>query len=333
MATHARFVGSGVQPLVDAVKAAGGEPGDLRAVVWQATWARGYEDVVAPAPAVRLKEEGFVVFARSIAIQRYATIMDTGHALWAVVARGVMPPLGARVRIVPAIVQHEIEWNITVLETLGLGLTIRFGVKAGETSDWTVKLREAVARIAQAEVERRKAIVVERRALVTIEPVKAFREELDALHEELRHRVDAETAGTAEERAAYERGNEKQRKAIVEECKARRLRRYNEELALLRARIPELNAGHEKRLAANSASRAAVAELEDAASRSRGVTERVSTLEHQLAAVEAAGLLVSADHDALDTLGAHDFDELSRTTELLYDLIPRRAQKRSALSG
>jgi hypothetical protein len=305
----------------------------LRAVVWQATWARGYEDVVAPAPAVRLKEDGFIVFARPIAAQRYATIMDTGHALWAVVARGVMPPLGARVRIVPAIVQHEIEWNITVLETLGLGLTIRFGVKAGETSDWTVKLREAVARIAQAEVERRKAIVVERRALVTIEPVKAFREELDALHEELRHRVDAETAGTAEERAAYERGNEKQRKAIVEECKARRLRRYNEELALLRARIPELNAGHEKRLAANSASRAAVAELEDAASRSRGVTERVSTLEHQLAAVEAAGLLVSADHDALDTLGAHDFDELSRTTELLYDLIPRRAQKRSALSG
>jgi hypothetical protein len=329
--THARFVGSGVQPLVDAVKAAGGEPGDLRAVVWQATWARGYEDVVAPAPAVRLKEEGFVVFARSIAAQRYATIIDTSHALWAVIARGNMPPLGSRVRIVPAMVQHEIEWNIAVLETLGLGLTIRFGAKAGETSDWIVKLREAITRIARAEVERRKAIVIERRALVTIEPVKHFRDELDALHEELRHRVDAETAGTAEERAAYERGNEKQRKTIVEDCKARRLRRYNEELALLRARVPELTAAHEKRLAANGASRAAVAELEDAASRSRGVTERVGTVEHQLAAIEAAGLLVSADHDGLDALGAHDFNELARTVELLYDLIPRRAQKRLTL--
>jgi hypothetical protein len=330
--THARFVGSGVQPLVDAVKAAGGEPGDLRAVVWQATWARGYEDVVAPAPAVRLKEEGFVVFARAIASRRYATIVDTGHALWAVVARGLMPPLGARVRIVPAIVQHEIEWDITVLETLGLGLQIRFGAKGGETGEWIVKLREALGRIAVAEVERRKAIVVERRALVNIEPVKPFREELDALHEALRHRIDTETAGTAEERTAYERGNEKQRKAIVDECKARRVRRYNEELASLRARVPELTAAHEQRLAATIASRAAVAELEDAASRSRGVTERVGTVENQLVAIEAAGgLLVNADLDTLDALGAHDFSELSRTVELLYDLIPRRAQKRSTL--
>jgi hypothetical protein len=333
VSTHARFVGSGVQPLVDAVKAAGADPGDLRSVVWQATWARGYEDVVAPAPAIRLKEEGFVVFARSFAPRRYATIIDTGHALWALVARGVMPPLGARVRIVPTIVQHEIEWDVTVLETLGLGLIIRFGAKAGETGDWIDKLRDALTRIADAEVERRKAIVIERRALVTIEPVKPFRDELDALQETLRLRVDAETAGTPEERAAYERGNEKQRKAIVEECKARRLRRYNEEIAKLRERIPELAAAYEKRLGSNSASRAAVAELEDTASRSRGVTERVSTVEHHLAAIDAAGLLVSADNEALDALGAADFGELSRTVELLYDLIPRRAQKRSSLTG
>lgn len=333
VATHARFVGSGVQPLVDAVKAAGGDPGDLRAVVWQATWARGYEDVVAPAPAVRLKEDGFVVFARSIAAQRYAAIVDTGHALWALITRGDMPPLGARVRIVPAMIRHEIEWDITVLETLGLGLTIRFGAKAGETSEWTFKLREALARIAQAEVERRRAIVNERRALVAIEPVKPLREELDALQEALRQRVDAETAGTPDERTAYEHSNEKQRKAIVEECKARRLRRYHEELSLLRARVPELTAAHEKRLAATVASRAAVAELEETASRSRGVTERVGTVEHQLAAIEAAGLLVYADHDALDAIGAHDFNELSHTVELLYDLIPRRTQKRAPLPG
>jgi hypothetical protein len=329
--THARFVGSGVQPLVDAVKAAGADPGDLRAVVWQATWARGYEDVVAPAPAIRLKEEGFIVFARAIAAQRYATIIDTGHALWALVARGNMPPPGARVRIVPAIFQHEIEWDVSVLETLGLGLSIRFGPKAGENGGWIKKLSDALARIAEAEVERRKAIVIERRALVAIEPVKPFRNELDALHEALRQRIDAETAGTPEERTAYERGNEKQRKAIVEECKARRLRRYNEELALLRGRIPELAAGHEKRLVATNDIRAAVAELEDAASRSRGVTERVGTVEHQLTAIDAAGLLVHADHGALDALGMADFNELARTVELLYDLIPRRAQKRTSL--
>ncbi len=331
MTAHARFVGSGVQPLVDAVKAAGAEPGDLRAVVWQATWARGYEDVVAPAPAIRLREDGFVVFARAVGPQRYAAIVDTTHALWALIARGPIPPLGARVRIVPAFVDGEIGWDVTILEALGLGLKVRFGAKAGETGEWIDHVRAALERISEAEVERRRAIVIERRALVAIEPVKPFKEELDALHDALRTRIDAETNGTPEERAAFERGNEKQRKAILDEVKARRLRRYNEEVALLRDRIPELAAAHEKRMAAVTENRAAVAELEDAASRSRGVTERVSTVENHLNAVEAAALLVTADLDALDLLGPNDFAEISRTIELLFDLIPRRAQKRTTL--
>jgi hypothetical protein len=329
--THARFVGSGVQPLVDAVKAAGADPGDLRAVVWQATWARGYEDVVAPAPAVRLREEGFVVFARTVTSGRYAAIIDTTRALWALVARGQLPPLGSRVRIVPAFAGGEIGWDVTILEALGIGLTIRFGTKGNENSAWIDRLRAALERIGDAEIERRKAIVIERRAIVAIEPVKPFKNELDALHEAMRKRVDAETAGTPEERAAFERGNEKQRKAILEECKARRTRRYNEELAKLRERVPELSAAHAIRNAAVAEVRAVIAELEDAASRSRGVTERVTTVENQLEAVETAGLLVSADLDALDALGPADFPDLSRTVELLYDLIPRRAQKRSSM--
>jgi hypothetical protein len=329
--THARFVGAGVQPLVDAVKAAGAEPGDLRAVVWQATWARGYDDVVAPAPAIRLKEQGFVVFARAIAPNRYAAIIDTTQALWALVARGVLPPLGARVRIVPAFIEGEIGWDVSVLETLELGLSIRFGPKLEETNAWVDRLRVAIVRIADAEADRRKAIVAERRALVTIEPIAPFREEVDALQEELRKRVDIETAGTPSERLAYERGNEKQRKAIVDECKARRLKRFNEEVQRLKERLPDLQAAYDLRLGANVDRRAAVAELEDAASRSRGVSERVASLESQLSAIEAAAMLVTADLDALDELGAADFAELARTIELLHDLIPRRVQKRTTM--
>jgi hypothetical protein len=326
--THARFVGSGVQPLVDAVKAAGGEPGDLRTAVWQATWARGYEDVVAPAPAARLKEEGFIVFSRGVGTERYAAVVDTGRALWALVARGPVPPLGARVRVVPAFVGGEIGWDITVLETLGLGLSVRFGQKLNETNDWADRLRDAISRISAAEIERRKAIVAERRALIMLDPVKPFAQELDALHEELRLRVEAETAGTPEQRAAYERGNEKQRKAIVEEIKERRRATYEKELALLKERIPELRAAHEKRAAALAEVRTAVADLEDAASRSRGVSERVSIVENQLDAVQSEGVLVSADLDVLDALGPADFGEISRTVELLYELVPRRAAKR-----
>ncbi len=324
MATHARFVGSGVQPLVDAVKAAGGEPGDLRAVVWQATWARGYEDVVAPAPAARLKEEGFVVFSRPINGNRYAAIVDTTRALWALVSRGVAPPLGSRVRIVPAFIEGEIGWEVTVLETLGLGLKVRFGPKQHETTAWVDHLHNALERIAEAEIERRRAIVAERRALITVEPVKPFREELEAMQEAIRQRVDAETSGSPEERLAFERGNEKQRKAIIEELKARRLKRYNDELALLRERIPELAAINEQRQKAVAENRAAVAELEDAASRSRGISERVNTVENQVDAVAAAGLLVTADLTLLDNLSGNDFNEIAATVELLYDLIPRR---------
>jgi hypothetical protein len=329
--THARFVGSGVQPLVDAVKAAGADPGDLRAVVWQATWARGYEDVVAPAPAARLKESGFVVFSRGIGDDRYAAIVDTSHALWAIVARGKMPSLGSQVKIVPAFDKGEIGWNVTVVEALGLGITVRFGAKVDENSAWAEHLRSALVRIGDAEIANRKAIVLERRSLASIEPVQPLRDELDRLHEALRLRVDAETAGTPAERAAFARGNEKQRKAIVDECKARRLRRYNEELALLREQMPELTAAHEKKALANAQSRAAVAELEDAASRSRGITERLESVENQLAAVETSGLLVSADLDVLDAVGSSEFVELSRSVELLFALIPRRAQKRTIL--
>jgi hypothetical protein len=234
--------------------------------------------------------------------------------------------------MMPAFVGGEIGWDVTILETLGLGLSIRFGAKGTENGAWVEALRAALKHIAEGEVERRKAIVIERRSIVAIEPIKPFREELDALHDEMRKRVDTETAGTLEERVAFERGNEKQRKAIVDECKSRRLRRYNEELAKLRERIPDLTAAHEKRLLVNQRVRNSLAELEDAASRSRGVTERVTTVENQLAVVASAGLLVSADIDALNRLGSNDFEEASRTVELLYDLIPRRAQKRSSMS-
>ncbi len=296
--------------------------------MWQATWARGYEDVVAPAPAARLKEEGFIVFSRAVGKMQYAAIIDTTRSLWALVTHGSAPPLGSRVRIVPAFVGGEIGWDVTVLETLGLGMSVRFGQKAGETTAWATALRYALNRIGEAETERRRAIVAERKTIMALEPIKPFREELDALHEELRKRVDAETAGTAEERIAFERGNEKQRKAVVEACRARRLRRYNEEVALLRTQIPDLQAAHDKRLALNAVTSTAVAELEDAASRSRSISERVGTVEHQLAAVEAAGLPVSADVDAIDLFGAPEFNEIARTVELLFDLIPRRAGKR-----
>jgi hypothetical protein len=326
--THGRYVGSGVQPLVDAVKAAGGDPGDLRAAVWQATWARGYEEVVAPPNAVRLKEEGFVVFSRAISENSYATVVDMTHALWALIARGVVPPAGSRVRIVPAIADGELSWDVTILEMLGLGLSIRFGPKVDETPAWIEAMRGALDRIRYFEIERRKAIVVERRALVAIEPVKPLRAVLDALQEDIRQRVEAETGGTVAQRLAFEKGNDKQRKAVLEEIKAHRLTRFNEEIARLREQIPEMTAAHERQLAAHNAGRALVAELEDAASRSRSVSEEVTIVEHRLATVVTAGMLVSADLDVLNALGAGDFVELARTIELLHDLIPRRASKR-----
>jgi hypothetical protein len=325
---HARFVGAGVQPLIDAVRAAGVDPGDLRAVVWQATWARGYDDVVAPAPAVRLKEDGFIIFARVVDAERYAAIIDTGHALWALVARGVFPTLGARVRITPAFVEGEIGWDVVILDRLGLGISIRFGARGEETNSWAGALRAAVQRIADSEVERRKAIVIERRTLVPLEPVKPFREEIAALQDQLRLRVESEAAARPAERTAFDRGNERQRKSIIDEVKARRMKIFQKESAALRARMPDLQAEYAQRQVSNAEILTSMAELEDAGSRSRGITERVDTIANQITAVEAGELLISCDPDKFAALGPSDFDEISNTVGLLNDLIPRRAQKR-----
>jgi hypothetical protein len=325
--THARFVGSGVQPLIDAIRDAGGDPGDLRAVVWQATWARGYDDVVAPAPAARLKEQGFVVYTHPIDHRTYATIIDTTRALWALIARGQPPPLGSRVKIVPTIQDGVMGWDIHVVDVLGIGLRIAFQTGPREGPVWAERLQNAINRIAVAEVERRQAIVNERRTIIGVAPVKPFREELDALHEAMRKQVDAETAARPDERAAYERGNEKQRKAIIDEVKRRRVERYNEELEALKARIPELREDHERRLAALAESNRAISELEDAASRSRGITERIALVESRLKEVRESSLTVIADFELLDALGPSDFEDIAHTVELLFDLIPRRTKR------
>jgi hypothetical protein len=329
--THTQLVGSGLQPLIDEIKAAGADPGDLRALVWQATWARGYEDVISPVPVLRQKKEGFVILTRSFDRDRYAVIIDTAQALWALVVTGVAPPVGSRVRIVPASFAGQFRWEVTVLEALGLGLSIRFGPKLDETELWANSLRGALARIGNAEIQRRKAIVVERRWLVTVEPVPPLRQQIHDLEEHLRQRVDRETAATPEERLAYERGDEKQRKATVHLCKTRRLTRYTEELARFKDSIPDLTAVYNERLAANAEAQATVARLEDSASESRGLTARLAIVEQQLDVVSSAGLLVGADLRLLDGLDSARFAELSATVELLHDLIPRRATKRAGV--
>ena len=328
MTIHSHFVGAGVQPLIDAVRATGADPGDLRAAVWQATWARGYEDVVAPAPAARLKQDGFIIFARVIDARHYAAVVDTGRALWALVARGDFPKLGARVRVAPAFVAGEIDWDVTILETLGLGMSIRFGARGDETNSWVDALRVALQRIATAEVERRKAILIERRALIPLEPVKPFREEIEALQEQIRQRVEAEGAARPAERAAFDRGNEKQRKSIIDEVKRRRMHLFETESAALRARMPELQAENAARQVSNAEILASMGELEDAGSRSRGITERVDAIASEITTVEAGQLLVSCDPNTFEALGPADFDEISSTVELLKDLIPSRAPKR-----
>jgi hypothetical protein len=44
--------------------------------------------------------------------------------------------------------------------------------------------------------------------------------------------------------------------------------------------------------------------------------------------VRDSTLAVYADLEAIDALGSADFDEIARTVELLFNLIPRRTVKR-----
>jgi hypothetical protein len=324
---HARFLATGVGPLIETIVAAGGDPGDFRTTAYEAAWSRGYDDVQVPAPSVMLAAEAFVIVSRAIDASRNASIIDTGTELWAIIARGVPPPAGARVRV-SASGHVDAPWTLRVLERLCSCIRLHFDLTAASHGNgaWIENLRAELETIRETEALNRQSIEAQRRALPPLITVASIATEVDKWHRALKSRIEHEVVPTDAEREQYDRGNDRVRKSILDACTARRLERYRTELARLRDDLPTLRAERERRIAVNDRISHAIGRLEEAWTASRAVTERSMIMDRELDAIERAELPAEwLTPQAGERLPS--FAELARTVGLLHALIPQRTHR------
>ncbi|MFN2459220.1 MAG: hypothetical protein ABR591_00805 [Candidatus Velthaea sp.] len=327
MGIQARVTARGIQPIIDALTDAGEDAGPLRTTAWEAAWCRGYDDVAIPAPVLSVSIEGYAIVAQHLAHRRIALIVDAGTELWALIARGPLPQPGARVRLSATCV-HDAPWEVKAVHNLGLGLRLRFGLVAPAARlPWVEDLRTSLRGMREVEARNRRTLDARRAALGPLEAVPSLAEELHERERGLRARVEAECAPNADERAAFELGSEKARAKVVAAYATRRRERYDAAMAQLHADVPALSAARDARVAANARLHRALTELETATAASRTIVKRIEILERQLEALEHSGLHAEWNPGERLAAGPVRFEELARTIDVLFGLIPRRARR------
>jgi hypothetical protein len=319
---------------VEALVRPGLSAGEISAAMWHAAWTRGYAETSLPIAEYTARYDGFVVFSQPVAAGGGCVILvDCTDALISFHAGGEPPPLAARVRVTPALRDSDVVWSVHVMQRLGLGISVSFAnvPRGANPNGWADRLRTTVHEIRAREIQRRSAINAQRRGIAFTDAPASFRDEMAERHRELKDRVEAIHAPTPQDREQFERANERQRKRLIADRSVRRLAAYNAEVAALTAQIPALRADYDRRARENLAARAAIARLEDAASASRSVSERSNAVLSRIDAVERAGIhVLGYDEPASNIDDPALFAEIDRTTELLHDLIPKRAHKLAA---
>ncbi len=299
MKRYTRVAGNGIAPLAERVRAAGLPSSDLSAILWNAAWSRGCDeiDVLIPEPGFRI--EGFVLYARSTFEDEHILLLEAQGKVHGFIARGATPPIGARVRIAAGLTTGGGCWNVAVTERLGGGITVSFvaGTDAAQHG-WVESARAVLRSIVEAEAQRRLTIDATRRALPIPEPVLTLPDDLRMRHAALIARVDSETAPTPAERATLERAPSPVRRALLADITARRLARYRSDVQAFQAMVPALVAEREARINANTTVRIALQALEDDAARSRALGERAAVALHQLDTIERASLCISGFNPA-----------------------------------
>jgi len=327
--SNARNALTGVQTLIEAMIAGGTSPSESRAAMWQSTWSRGYDDVAIPLTRPDVIVYGSVIFTHRIGSRACIAIVDDGEQAWGVIAAGDPPPLAARVRAVPDYGSGP-PWALTVVDRPSFGLRPVLAPDASTVaSRWIDDLRAALARIREREVARRTVVDARRRSLPFLARVQPLRDELRRRHDELKARIELETAPTREELNAFNAASESARRKIVADRSARRLARYRQELEQFRLALPAFLAEREARIAATVDLRVMAQQLEDTKAQSRGITDRTFAIEDRLEAIERSGLVVTGDPgEALQRTDSALIDEIERTVLLFHALLPRDKQRK-----
>jgi len=328
--SNARFQSNGVDALIDALSAAGETPGDIRDHLWQAAWARGYQDIVIPLPMPETKIEGFVVLERQYSAKTTVVCVDDGERLIGIIGELPTVALGAKVRIVP-LYGAAMMWSMKVLATLGCGLQIRFDENERAETAWIDRLRACLLKVRETETAVRRQIELDRRRIQFVTPPQPFRTEMEAADKELRERVLAGGYSEEEKRMLAKAKTQDAMQKVVAIRNKRLVEEYRAEVARFREQIPELRAAYDKKMEEYAEFRKAIDLCNDVDAASRSVTEASLKASEMLAAIETAVLNVRAvGLDRIEENPKGNFHEMISTIELLFELLPKRLQRSAA---
>jgi hypothetical protein len=298
--------------------------------LWAVLWSRRYDDVDEPVWG-DVSYGGILAFAR---VFEHATLLgvDAGEAFVVFRSADPPPPIGCRLRVLPAAPD---QWRFVEIQPLGLGIEVRFD-DPGTPADtaWIATLRGGVRRLRELLDARRDQLASRRTALgglnqpSSVEDV--WREELAAISD----RVAVETDFTAQEHTELLRAKTKgprvadqEEHRLVAARKQRFTERGNAEVARFREeRWPAIRDRATAECEKYAAYRAEVLKLEDALQRIRGLTDRCVKAAAMLDALERAALPVRGmAFDAARLEEASYAEDVLRTIELLHAAIPLRA--------
>ncbi len=330
--TTPRYRRSSVRAVLETMTQDHAVAAEAHDALWAVLWNRRYDDVDEPLWLPDAAYTGILVFARIIDPETTLLAVDGGEAFLAFRAAGEPPPIGSRVRILPA---SRERWRIAETIPLGLGIDLRFDDHTQVTeSAWIAPLREGIRKLRELLDQRRERLTARRAQLGALnEPPSVeeiWREEISAISD----RVTLATEYTPQEHAALARARAKgARSADEEEHKiiAARKRRFaergNEEIARFKEeQWPAIRDRAQAEVRKYADYRTEVVRLEDALQRIRTLSVRANNVAAALDRIERAGFRISKlEFDPARLEEAEYAEELLRTVELLHAAIPLRA--------
>ena len=302
--------------------------------LWAVLWSRGYDDVDEPVWLPDSSYTGVLAIAHAFGDDVLVSGVDTGEHFIVCRGTGAAPPVGSRVRVVPA---ARDQWRFAEIHPLGLGIALRFDDQTPASGDqtWLGVLRDGIAKLRallDAKRERLTARGAQLGALSEPAPLEQiWRDEISAITD----RVTLQTEYTPQEHAALAKARTRGARSFDEEqsrVHAARKRRYTEaaNAEVVRFRENDWPAIRERataELQKYAEYRTEIVRVEDAMQRIRLLIARTTHAVQMLDAIERTGFRVSGltfEPERLDDPAYAD--ELLRSVELLYGAVPRRAQ-------
>ncbi len=302
----------------------------MRDHLWQAVWARGYQDVLVPLPMPDTKIEGFIVLERAYSAKHTLVCVDDGERLIGLLDEFPAVTLGSKVRIQP-LYGIDVKWSMKVLASIGCGLQIRFDENERAETAWLDRMRNCLLKIREIELAVRRQIEIDRRRIQFVTAPQPFRTELEAADKELREHVLAGGYTEDEKRMLAKAKSQEAMQKVVAIRNKRLVDAYRAEVVKFREQIPELRAAWDRKMEEYAEFRKHVDRCNEVDAASRSITDATLKASEMLSVIETAVLNVRAvDLERIEENPKANFHEIIATIELLYELVPKRLQRSAA---